>query len=48
LAIEQRVEFGDRREFLLVECFVHLCPWGPSERFQSGKPWWPKDSLCLC
>ena len=48
LAVEQRVEFGDRRDFPVVECSVHLRLWGPSERFQSGKSWWSKDSLCLC
>jgi hypothetical protein len=47
LAVEQRVEFGDRRDFLLVECFVHLRLWGASESIQSGKPWRSKNSLCL-
>ena len=48
LSVEQRVEFGDRLDFLVVERFVHLRLCGPSEHFQSGKTWWSKDSLRLC
>jgi hypothetical protein len=47
LAVEQRVESGDIRHFLVVECFVHLSLWGPTERLQSDKPWWSKDKLYL-
>ena len=47
LVVQQSVEFGHRCYFFVVECFVYLRLWGPSERFQGGKPWWSKDSLCL-
>jgi hypothetical protein len=47
LAVEQLVEIGDGRDFLVVECFVHLPLWGLTERLQSDKPWWSKDSLCV-
>ena len=37
-AVEQRMEFGDRRDILVVECFVYLRLWNPSKRFQCSKP----------